>query len=54
MAFRVEVKAVPFLGGGGRVEVVVGGGAGMAPGWGGGGLAFCEGCWAVVVLVGWR
>lgn len=44
---RAAVKGVPCLGGGGRVLVVVGG-AGTAPGWGGGGEAFCEG-WVVWV-----
>jgi hypothetical protein len=53
MAFKALVKALPWpvRGGGGRLLVWVGG-AGMAPGWGGGGTASCE-PWVVRVGVSW-
>ena len=54
MAFKALVKALPcwpVRGGGGRLLVWVGG-AGTAPGWGGGGTASSE-VWVVRVGVGW-
>jgi hypothetical protein len=53
MAFRALVKALPWpvRGGGGRLLLVCVGGAGTAPGWGGGGTASWE-PWVVRVGVG--
>jgi hypothetical protein len=55
MEFNTLVKALPcwpVRGGGGRLLLLVWvGGAGTAPGWGGGGMASCE-PWVVRVGVG--